>query len=94
MNVAYANMAYINLPDSDQTNYMAFHTLTVNIGSFLGMMAGTSFVAAFPDIVVNLFGLNFTNVQMLIWVEAFGQLAVPLAILKLLPKLTPDKKEL
>lgn len=91
MNVAYANMAYINLPKTDQTNYIAFHTLVLNIGSFLGMMAGTSFVAAYPDIVVNLFGLTFTNVQMLLWVEALGELLVPLAILKLLPQLTPEE---
>ncbi len=90
MNVAYANMVYINLPETDQTNYVAFHTLTVNIASFLGMMAGTGFVAAFPDIVVRVLGLSFTNVQMLLWVEALGQLLVPLAVLKLLPKISPD----
>lgn len=90
MNVAYANMLYINLPDADQTNYVSFHTLVVNIASFLGMMAGTGFVAAYPDIVVRVFGLAFTNVQMLLWVEALGQLLVPLAVLKLLKKLMPD----
>ena len=91
MNMAYANMVYINLPKSDQTNYVAFHTLVVNISSFLGMMAGTGFVAAFPDIVVNLFGLDFTNVQMLLWVQALGELVVPLTILKLLPRITPNE---
>jgi len=65
-NVAYANMAFINLPEKDQTNYIAFHTLVVNIAGFLGMMLGTSFVAAYPDIVVTVFGLQFTNVQMLL----------------------------
>ena len=45
---------YINLPESDQTNYISFHILVVNIASFLGMMAGTSFVAACPDLVLNL----------------------------------------
>lgn len=89
-NVAYANMLYINLPDSDQTNYVAFHTLVVNIASFLGMMAGTGFVAANPDILVRVFGTGFTNVQILLWVEALGELLVPLAVLKLLPQLTPD----
>ena len=90
MNVAYANMVYINLPESDQTNYISFHILVVNIASFLGMMTGTSFVAAFPDLVLNLFGLEFTNVQILMWVEALGDLLVPLAVLRLLPKISPD----
>ncbi len=90
-NVAYANMLYINLPDSDQTNYVAFHTLVVNIAAFLGMMVGTGFVAANPDILVRVGSLGFTNVQMLLWVEALGELLVPMMILLLLKKLTPEK---
>ena len=89
-NVAYANMAFINLPEEDQTNYIAFHTLVVNIASFLGMMLGTSFVAAFPDILVTLFGLKFTNVQLLFWLEALGELSVGIAVLLLAPIITPE----
>ncbi len=90
-NVAYANMAYINLPEEDQTNYIAFHTLVVNIASFLGMMLGTSFVAAYPDIVVTVLGLEFTNVQLLFWLEALGELSVGIAVLLLTPVITPDR---
>ena len=54
------------------------------------MMAGTSFIAAYPDLVISIFGLEFTSMQMLLWVEAFGQLLVPLMVLKLLKQLTPD----
>jgi len=89
-NVAYANMAFINLPEKDQTNYIAFHTLVVNIGGFLGMMLGTSFVAAYPDIVVTVLGLEFTNVQMLFWLEALGEISVGIAVLLLAPVITPD----
>ena len=89
-NVAYANMAFINLPEEDQTNYIAFHTLVVNIASFLGMMLGTSFVAAYPDIVVSVLGLQFTNVQMLFWLEALGEISVGIAVLLLTPIITPD----
>ena len=89
-NVAYANMVYINLPDKDQTNYIAFHTLVVNIAGFLGMMLGTSFVAAYPDIIVRILGLEFTNVQMLFWLEALGEFAVGFAVMMLLPIITPD----
>lgn len=59
MNVAYCNMVYINLPEEDQTNYISFHTLTTNIAAFLGMMAGTTFVARFPDLVLHIGGLAF-----------------------------------
>ena len=86
-----ANMVYINLPKEDQTNYVAFHTLGTNIASFLGMMAGTGFIAAFPDISLQLFGMEFMNIQMLLWVQALGALVVPLAIFRLLPVITPDE---
>lgn len=89
-NVSYANMAFINLPAEDQTNYIAFHTLVVNIAGFLGMMLGTSFVAAYPDILLRILGLEFTNVQMLFWLEALGELSVGIAVLLLMPKITPD----
>ena len=89
-NVAYANMAFINLPEEDQTNYIAFHTLVVNIAGFLGMMLGTGFVAAYPDIVVTILGLEFTNVQMLFWLEALGEISVGIAVLLLAPHITPE----
>ena len=93
LNVAYANMAYINLPKTDQTNYISFHILVVNVASFLGMMAGTGFVMISGDLVLHIFGLPFTSVQILLWVEALGELVVPLAVLKLLPKITPEQGE-
>ena len=89
-NVAYANMAFINLPDEDQTNYIAFHTLVVNISGFLGMMLGTGFVAAFPDLVVSVLGLRFTNVQLLLWLEALGELGVGAFVLLRTGMLTPS----
>jgi len=88
-NVAYANLMYINLPQTDQTNYVSFHTLTLNIASFLGMMAGTGFVAAFPDLRISLLGMEFCNVQVLMWIEMFGQMLTPLMVMLLLPKLEP-----
>lgn len=90
MNVAYSNMVYLNLPREDQTNYISFHTLVLNGATFLGIMAGTWFVGAFPSLRVQLCGLTFTTHQMLLWVNALGNLLIPLAVLRLLPQLTPD----
>jgi len=90
MNTAYSNMAYINLPKTDQTNYVSFHLMTTNIAAFLGMMCGTTFVGAFPDIRLLVGSMGFGNVQMLMWVQAFGQIAVPLLLLWMLPKIQPD----
>jgi len=89
-NIAYANLPYINLPNTDQTNYVTFQTLTSNMAVFLGMMTGTWFVAAFPDIVITMFGMEFVNIQLLQLVTAFGQALVPGMILVFLRHLQPD----
>ena len=92
LNIAYANMAYINLPETDQTNFISFHILVTNIAGFLGMMTGTGFVAAFPDLVIRIFGFSFTNMQILMWAEGIGAILVPLMVLKLLPRLTKPEE--
>ena len=53
-------------------------------------MAGTWFVALFPDIRLTVFGMDFINAQILQWVNAFGQLLIPLLVLRFLPALNPD----
>ena len=93
MNTAYSNMAYINLPRTDQTNYISFHTVIVNIASFLGIFCGTAFIGAFPDISMRIGSMTFGNVQMLLLVQAFGQLFVPLLLLKLLPRMMPSPND-
>ncbi|MBR0143980.1 MAG: hypothetical protein IJM21_07375 [Clostridia bacterium] len=80
-NLANANLVYTNLPPKDQTNYLSFHTIAVNAATFLGMMAGTGFVAWCGDRTVELFGLTFTSVQMLLWAQSAGYVLLPLFIL-------------
>lgn len=89
-NTAWSNISYVNMPQEDQTNYISFHTVCSNVAAFLGMMAGTAFIGAFPDIALTIGSMEFINVQMLLWVQAFGELFVPLLLLLLLPKIQPD----
>ena len=91
VNTAYSNIAFVNMPNEDQTNYIAFHTVSTNIAAFLGMMAGTLFVGANPDILLHVGGLAFGNVQILLWVQAFGEMLVPLLLLLLLKKIQPGQ---
>ena len=51
MNTAVTNMPFMNMPDSDRVSYFAFYTLDTNIAAFLGMLFGTWFVGAFPDLM-------------------------------------------
>lgn len=94
MNTAYSNMAFINLPRTDQTNYISFHTMIANIAAFLGILAGTTFISVFPNLSIQIGGMDFINVQILLWMQAFGQIFVPLLILRLLDKLQPDSSEM
>jgi Na+/melibiose symporter-like transporter len=91
--LAGANLIYINLPRTDQTNYMAFHGLFSSVSGILGQSVGTAFVAAIPDLMINLFGMSFNNVQVLQWMLAGGQLLVPLLIFGFLKHLQPDDPE-
>lgn len=91
-NTAYSNISFVHMPVEDQTNYIAFDAVIANAAAFLGMMAGTAFVGAFPDICLRIGGMEFINVQILLWVQAFGELLVPLLLLLLLPRLQPDQK--
>lgn len=92
MNIACSNMCFLNMPTEDQTNYIAFHTIIANLASFLGMMCGTGFVGRFPELCVRLGGLQFGNVQVLMWFEAAMQLFVSLLVFALYKQMTPDEQ--
>ena len=94
LNTSYSNLAFINMPNTDQTNYISFNTMSSNLAAFLGMLCGTTFISAFPDIALTICGMEFINVQMLLWVQGFGQLFVPVLLLLILPKIQPDSAEL
>lgn len=93
MNTAYSNIAFVNLPPSDQTNYVSFHLLTVNIATFLGMMVGTGLVALIGDCAPNLLGMRFTSVQILLIIQALGCAIVPAFIFRHFHTLDPFARE-
>ncbi|MBR5453464.1 MAG: MFS transporter [Clostridia bacterium] len=84
--ISNSNLLYVNMPETDQTNYVSFHELTLNIANFLGATAGTWFVGTFPGARVTLFGFTFCNVQMLQWACSASQLLIPLVILRMFPR--------
>lgn len=90
LNICRSNMPYANLPKEDQTNYMAFYTVTTSAANLFGMMLGTWFVAAFPALHFTLLGVDFVNVQVLVLASAAGNLIVPLLVHKWMDRLTPD----
>ena len=89
MNTAVTNMPFMNMPDSDRVSYFAFYTLDTNIAAFLGMLFGTWFVGAFPDLMLTIGGFQFCNIQVLMWVESFGRVFVPVLLLSLIQHIAP-----
>ncbi len=91
LNLTFANMAYVHLPDKDQTHCMSFFVLVTNAASFTGQLVGTSFIAATPNFSLNLFGYAYSNVSVLVWVQAGIIVLVALGILKFGPILKTDR---
>ena len=90
LNTASSNLPFVNMPDTDRTNYLAFHTIATNAAAFLGMLCGTLFIKFFPNLLVTIGGFSFCNIQVLMWVESFGRVLVGLMVLRLLPRVEPD----
>jgi len=90
--ITYSNFPYINLPPGDRTNYMSFYTVFVNLASLLSMLLGTGFVGWLGDNRVPVLGRQLNSVQILMLATGtlLGLLAI--AVLKLIPKITPDKE--
>ena len=91
VNTIMASLPYVNLPDEDRTNYLAFHTILANLSAFLSMMIGTAFTGFMGDQVLNVFGLGFSSTQILLFACATGQVLVALLALGRSKKLTPPE---
>ncbi len=63
INLVFANMTYINLPEKDQTNYISFYASMNNVAAFLGTLAGRQFIAATAEIQIRVFGTQMGNKQ-------------------------------
>ena len=89
--IAYSNFPYINLPATDRTNYMAFQSLCLNISALIGMVCGTGFVKIVGDNKINLFGLSFSNVQVLMLATGIMMALLAIFVTVFIKKLEPDE---
>jgi hypothetical protein len=90
INLAYANMPYINMPCEDRTNYIVFFTLITNLSAFCGMMLSTYFIAKTESVSFVFIVFPFTSVQVLMVLQAIGQLLTGFYVIKNLKKLSPE----
>lgn len=92
-NTAYQNISFINLPEEDQTNYYSFYMLVANLSAFLGMMVGTVLVALIGDGAWTVQGMRFGSVQILLLLQALGNVIVPIFIFWKFRVLDPAARE-
>lgn len=92
-NIAAQNLQFINATKEGQTNFLAFNTIVTSLGAFLGVSLATSFIAANPTLSLNVLGMNFCNVQVLMLAQAMFELCVPFLVLFLAKKFDLENGE-
>lgn len=63
LNLAYANVLYMNLPEENSTAHIAFYTIGCNVFAFLGLMTGTYVSSISGDATIAFMGMQVYSVQ-------------------------------
>lgn len=90
VNTVLASLIYVNLPKKDQTNYISFYTIMINMSLFLSMMLGTIFLSKLGDNVLNVFGFEMAGVPILLVITGLAQLGIGVLFLKFSKFLLPE----
>jgi predicted MFS family arabinose efflux permease len=83
INLVFANMAFINLPEKDQTSFISFYAAMNNVAAFLGILAGQQFIAWTGSARLNLFGMEMVNKQYILLLTGTLMIGVVVAIQRL-----------
>ncbi|MBQ2957576.1 MAG: MFS transporter [Clostridia bacterium] len=63
LNLAYANILYMNLPEENSTAHIAFYTIGCNVFAFLGLLTGTAVSSITGDSTIPFLGMDVYAVQ-------------------------------
>ena len=86
-----SSLVYVNLPDTDRTNYLALYTIVINAGAFLGKLFGTEFYKLTSGTALHIFSAQLTSVPMLFGLVAVFELPTAFLCLALFRKVTPEQ---
>lgn len=84
------NLIYVNLPEEDQDSYISLYTLIGNGTNFITMSLGTAILAAMGAGALQLFGLRFTSVPVLLLIQGTLLIATAFVTLFVRPWTDPD----
>ena len=82
LNLAYANVLYMNLPKENSTAHIAFHTIGINVFSFLGMMVGTWVSSITGDSTIPFLGMQVYSVQFTCLIRCAALFAIGWVLIK------------
>jgi len=90
LNLSYANILYLNLPEEESTACISFNTIGCNIFAFLGMISGTLVCSVLGDSTTSFLGMDVYAVQYTTLMRAAGLTAISLPLIIGWKHLTPD----
>lgn len=76
LNLSYANILYMNLPEENSTVHIAFNTIGCNIFAFLGLMTSTWISSLTGDQTMTFMGMEIYSVQFMCLMRAVTMLAM------------------
>ena len=82
LNLAYANILYMNLPKENSTAHIAFHTIGINVFAFLGLMTGTAVSSITGDNTIPFLGMEIYSVQFTTLMRGVALLTIGLVLVK------------
>lgn len=91
LNLSYANILYINLPEEDSTTHIAFYTIGCNLFAFFGLLLGTFVSSTTGDGTIPLLGMDVYGVQFTTLMRAVAQLAVGIVLTFCWKVFTPER---
>ena len=90
LNLTYSNFPYINTPKEDQTCYISFYTLLINLVGFFSQFCATAFINAMGSAEVMILGISMGAAQFLFLFHGLLSTLCAVLILCFRRALTPD----
>jgi predicted MFS family arabinose efflux permease len=72
INLVFANIPFINIPEKDQTNYIGFFAAMNNLAALIGVLTGKEFIKHTEGITISILGIGMQNKQYILILTAFA----------------------
>lgn len=92
LNLSYANVFYMNLPQENATTHTCFQSVFCNIFAFLGLMTGTLWCKGFGSRMFYIGAVPITAVQFTTLFRAVTMLPLGLLLMHFWRSFTPDSE--